>query len=69
MAARPALRIEPLTVADWPSVRRIHADGIATGDATLEREPPDWDHFDRSHRHDCRWSRGPPTTGSWAGPR
>lgn len=39
---------------DWPEVRRIHAEGIATGDATLEREPPDWDHFDRSHRHDCR---------------
>jgi L-amino acid N-acyltransferase YncA len=54
MADRPAVRIEPLTVADWPSVRRIHAEGIATGDATLEREPPDWDHFDRSHRHDCR---------------
>lgn len=54
MADRSALRIEPLAVADWPSVRRIHAEGIATGDATLEREPPDWDHFDRSHRHDCR---------------
>ncbi len=53
--ARPtAVRIEPLTVADWPEVRRIHAEGITTGDATLEREPPDWDHFDRSHRHDCR---------------
>lgn len=51
---RPAVRIEPLTVEDWPAVRRIHAEGIATGDATLEREPPDWDHFDRSHRHDCR---------------
>lgn len=40
--------------ADWPVVHRIYADGIATGDATLEREAPDWDHFDRSHRHDCR---------------
>jgi L-amino acid N-acyltransferase YncA len=39
---------------DWPAVHRIYADGIATGDATLEREAPDWDHFDRSHRHDCR---------------
>ena len=27
----------------------------ATGDATLEREAPDWDHFDRSHRSDCRF--------------
>lgn len=39
---------------DWPAVRRIYAEGIATGDATLEREAPDWDHFDRSHRRDCR---------------
>jgi L-amino acid N-acyltransferase YncA len=54
MASRPRYRVEPLTLADWPSVRRIHAEGIETGDATLEREPPDWDHFDRSHRHDCR---------------
>ena len=46
--------IEPMTAADWPEVRKIYADGIATGDATLEREAPDWDHFDRSHRHDCR---------------
>jgi phosphinothricin acetyltransferase len=46
--------IEPMTAADWPEVRKIYADGIATGDATLEREAPDWDHFDRSHRSDCR---------------
>lgn len=39
---------------DWPDVRRIYAEGIATGDATLEREVPDWSHFDHSHRHDCR---------------
>ena len=43
-----------MTPADWPIVRRIYAEGIATGDATLEREAPDWDHFDRSHRPDCR---------------
>ena len=48
------MRIEPMTPADWPDVHRIHAEGIATGDATLEREPPDRDHFDRSHASDCR---------------
>lgn len=48
------LKIEPMTMNDWPEVRRIYAEGIATGDATLEREAPDWSHFDRSHRHDCR---------------
>ena len=48
------IRIEPMAPDDWPEVRRIYAEGIATGDATLEREAPDWDHFDRSHRAECR---------------
>jgi phosphinothricin acetyltransferase len=43
-----------MTAADWPAVRRIYSEGIATGDATLERDAPDWDHFDRSHKSDCR---------------
>jgi L-amino acid N-acyltransferase YncA len=50
----PGIAIEPMTAADWPEVRRIYAEGIATGDATLEREAPDWGHFDRSHPTDCR---------------
>ena len=48
------LTIEPMTADDWPDVRRIYAEGIATGDATLEREPPDWSHFDHSHPPECR---------------
>jgi phosphinothricin acetyltransferase len=51
---KPKLRIEPMTTADWPEVRRIYEEGIATGNATLERAAPDWSHFDHSHRHDCR---------------
>ncbi|MEO8438128.1 MAG: N-acetyltransferase family protein [Chloroflexota bacterium] len=46
--------IEPMTPGDWPEVRRIYTEGIATGDATLEREAPDWSHFDRSHPAACR---------------
>ena len=65
------IRIEPMTPDDWPAVRRIYAEGIATGDATLEREAPDWDHFDRSHRPDCRFvARATSRTArSSAGPR
>ncbi|MDO8485301.1 MAG: N-acetyltransferase family protein [Candidatus Limnocylindrales bacterium] len=48
------VRIEPMTADDWPEVRHIYAEGITTGDATLEREAPDWSHFNRSHRRDCR---------------
>ena len=48
-------RIDTMTPADWPDVRRIYAEGIATADASLEREAPDWHHFDHSHRADCRF--------------
>jgi phosphinothricin acetyltransferase len=64
---RTIARIEPMQPTDWPAVHRIYAEGIATGDATLEREAPDWDHFDRSHRRDCRLvarlTRGGPAVG------
>ena len=59
--------IELMTAGDWPAVRRIYAEGIATGDATLEREAPDWNHFDRSHPRECRLvaldGRGGPVVG------
>jgi L-amino acid N-acyltransferase YncA len=64
---QPTFRIDPMTAADWPEVRRIYEEGIATGTATLERAAPDWSHFDRSHRHDCRLvareRRGGPVLG------
>ena len=50
----PGISIEPMTADDWPTVRRIYTEGIATGNATLEREAPDWGHFDRSHPTECR---------------
>ena len=36
---------------DWPQVRAIYAAGIATGNATFETEPPDWDVFEDEHTH------------------
>jgi L-amino acid N-acyltransferase YncA len=47
--------VEPMTDDDWPAVRHIYGDGIETGDATLEREAPDWSHFDHSHPVECRF--------------
>lgn len=33
--------------ADWPEVRAVHAEGIATGHATFDNEPPaSWNAFD-----------------------
>jgi phosphinothricin acetyltransferase len=44
-----------MTPADWEEVRRIYAEGIATGNATLETEPPSWERWDRGHRPDSRF--------------
>ena len=37
-----------MEAADWRDVERIYAEGIATGEATFETEPPTWEEFDRS---------------------
>lgn len=51
----PGLVAEAMRADDWPEVRRIYAEGIATGNATFETEVPSWDAWDRGHRADCRW--------------
>jgi L-amino acid N-acyltransferase YncA len=61
------VQIEPMAAADWPEVRRIYAEGIATGDATFESDVPDWSHWDRSHRPECRLVARDPKTGEVIG--
>src|SRR4051812_27274482 len=39
---------------DWPSVRQVYAEGIATGQATFEESPPQWEDWDRNHLRECR---------------
>ena len=39
---------------DWPAVREIHAQGIATGDATFDTESPSSDRWDSGHLAECR---------------
>jgi L-amino acid N-acyltransferase YncA len=41
--------VRPLLSDDWPAVRRIYEEGIATGNATFETEAPDWTAWDRGH--------------------
>lgn len=40
------LMIRPLLPTDWPAVRRIYAEGIATGNATFEQTAPEWAEWD-----------------------
>lgn len=40
--------------SDWPSVARIYAEGISTGQATFETSVPEWDNWDNGHLTNCR---------------
>jgi len=62
-AARPCcpedlpedVTVRPLAEGDWDDVRRIYAEGIATGEATFETEVPDRDALDAAWLPGHRW--------------
>jgi L-amino acid N-acyltransferase YncA len=41
--------IRKLEAKDWPAVRTIFEEGIATGQATFETEAPSWEDWDGAH--------------------
>ena len=46
--------IEEMRTGDWPAMRAVLAEGIATGQATFAAEPPDFGEWDRDHLEECR---------------
>jgi phosphinothricin acetyltransferase len=42
-------RIDPMQLDDWPAVRAIYLEGIATRQATFEIQAPSWDTWNASH--------------------
>jgi L-amino acid N-acyltransferase YncA len=48
------IEVAAMTPSDWPSVRAIYREGIATGNATFERSVPEWDLWDAGHLPVCR---------------
>ena len=46
--------VTPMTVDDWESVHNIYEEGIATGNATFEKSPPEYEVWDRGHLRTCR---------------
>lgn len=48
-ARKPSITIRAMTPQDWPAVRDIYAAGIATGNATFETAPPDWEAWNDGH--------------------
>lgn len=41
--------LDRMRAADWPAVREIFVEGISTGNATFEKEAPDWPAWDAAH--------------------
>jgi L-amino acid N-acyltransferase YncA len=48
------LIISPMSAEDWPAVRAIYQEGIATEQATFETSVPSWSEWDAARRPDCR---------------
>jgi L-amino acid N-acyltransferase YncA len=46
--------IESMAAEDWPAVRAVYLEGIATGDATFETEAPSWETWDVAHLRAAR---------------
>jgi L-amino acid N-acyltransferase YncA len=48
------LLIRKMAEQDWPVVRLIYQEGMATGNATFETEAPSWEAWDAGHLKECR---------------
>lgn len=48
------ITLEAMTHGDWPQVRTVFLEGVASGNATFETTAPSWEAWDASHRADCR---------------
>ena len=44
-----ALLIDDLVAPDWPRVCAVYLEGILSGNATFETEPPTWEQWDSNH--------------------
>lgn len=43
------IQVRALVEGDWPAVRAIYLEGVATGHATFETEAPAWEAWDATH--------------------
>ena len=56
-----------MTPEDWPAVRRIYAEGLATGKASFETEVPGWPAWNADHLPGCRLiAEGNGEVADWA---
>jgi phosphinothricin acetyltransferase len=54
MSTPSKICITPMQPEHWPAVEEIYRQGIETGMATFETDPPTWDVFDKKFMHTGR---------------
>ena len=50
----PSCDVATMAERDWPAVREIYLQGIATGNATFEQSAPEWKEWGERHLPSCR---------------
>jgi L-amino acid N-acyltransferase YncA len=61
------MNIRILTAEDWPMVKKIYEQGIATRNATFQTEAPSWEEWDKAHLATCRFVlEAEGVTAGWA---
>lgn len=61
------MKTDAMKPEDWPAVRSIYLEGIATGNATFQQTAPDWEQWDEGHLRACRLvARGDAGVIGWA---
>jgi phosphinothricin acetyltransferase len=49
-----SILIDKMLPEDWEEVREIYIEGMATGNATFQKQAPTWAEWDMSHKPECR---------------
>ncbi|MGG1675244.1 GNAT family N-acetyltransferase [Neobacillus sp. NRS-1170] len=49
-----SIYIDKMQKEDWEQVKAIYLEGIATGNATFQKEAPSWEEWDNGHISNCR---------------
>src|SRR5436190_21717610 len=61
------IAFEPLKPKDWPAVKEIYEQGIATGHATFQSSSPGWAEWNKDHlKHSRIIAREDDTILGWA---
>ncbi len=54
LQAKQDIAVVAMEADDWPAVRVVYLEGIASGNSTFEKSAPEWKKWDYGHLRACR---------------